>query len=1052
MAVKCPKCHYENPETQKFCGECGTELPLSKYVRPEVTETIQTPVRELTTGSTFSGRYQIIEELGKGGMGKVYKVFDTKIKEKIALKLIKPEIATDKETIERFSNELRLSRKIGHRNVCRMFDIGEAEGAHFITMEYVQGEDLKSMIRMSTGLTVGTVLSVGKQVCDGLAEAHGLGVVHRDLKPQNIMIDKGGNAKIMDFGIARSVREKGITGASVMIGTPEYMSPEQAEAKEVDQRSDIYSLGVILYEMLTGRVPFEGDTPLSIAMKHKGEIPKDPKQLNPNIPDDLNRVVLECLEKDRANRFQSAAELHAEFERIEKGIPTTARLVPERKPFTSRQITVQFSPKKLIIPALALIFLAVLGVVLWKVLAPSKAPIAPREKQSIAVISFENQTGDKNYDYLRKVIPNLLITSLEQSGYFSVTTWERLLDLVKQAEKGNAEFIDRDLGFELCKMDGIRTIVLGTFAKAGNVFATDIKILDTETKRLLKSASSSGEGEGSILKSQINELSRQISLGAGIPESKVSAEKTRIADLTTSSIEAYDNYLKGLNAFYQLYDKETLQYLEKAVELDPTFAMAFLWLASAYEGVGDIKSRNQALEKARANYQKLTEKEKLYLDASYANYVENNQPKYFQILQDAASRYPKEKYFHYRLGYYYQSQPGKAEKALEEFQKALQLDPSFGISLNQMGYVYAELKNYDKAVECLKKYAALAPAEANPLDTLAEIYFWMGHLDEAIAKYKEALEKKPDFLSSMHAIQYLYALKEDYAEAAKWIDRYIEIAPVPGVKRAGYIWKGLYDFWLGSYQRCLSDFQIAENLAEALGDKSAISALNYLKSFIYYEKAEYALSRKLCDAWFEGFSALSPKNKTFYRALYNCLLALIELKEGKLDSARAKAAEIQPLLAELSGYAKESATNLNDLVIAETDLSAGSPDKAIDRLKKAVPLGPPGLQYAEYVISYNLPILRDALARAYEKKSDPNKAIAEYERLITFDPKIESRYLIHPIYHYRLAKLYEQKGLKEKAKAQYERFLNLWKNADPGQPEVEDARKRLAALKSSTSG
>jgi serine/threonine protein kinase len=212
-AMKCPKCQADNPETVKFCGECGTPLggygirghvpdssgsaaspQNSKDIRPEVTETLQTSLHELTTGSTFAGRYQVIEELGKGGMGKVYKVFDNKIKEKIALKLIKPEIASDKDTIERFSNELRLSRKIGHRNVCKMFDLGETEGAHFITMEYVHGEDLKSMIQMSGSLSLGMLLSVGKQVSDGLAEAHSLGVVHRDLKPSNIMIDKNGIA------------------------------------------------------------------------------------------------------------------------------------------------------------------------------------------------------------------------------------------------------------------------------------------------------------------------------------------------------------------------------------------------------------------------------------------------------------------------------------------------------------------------------------------------------------------------------------------------------------------------------------------------------------------------------------------------------------------------------------------------------------------------------------------------------------------------------------------------------------------------------------------
>jgi serine/threonine protein kinase len=206
-------------------------------------------------------------------MGKVYKAHDTEIKEKIALKLIKPEISADKKTIERFQNELKFARKIGHRNVCRMYDLNKEEGSYYITMEYVSGEDLKSFIRRVGQLPSGKAISIAKQVAEGLAEAHRLGVIHRDLKPSNIMIDKDGNARIMDFGIARSMEMKGITGAGVMIGTPEYMPPEQAEAKEVDQRSDIYSLGVILYEMVTGRVPFEGDTALSIAMKHKGEEP-----------------------------------------------------------------------------------------------------------------------------------------------------------------------------------------------------------------------------------------------------------------------------------------------------------------------------------------------------------------------------------------------------------------------------------------------------------------------------------------------------------------------------------------------------------------------------------------------------------------------------------------------------------------------------------------------------------------------------------------------------------------------------------------------------------
>ncbi|MBM3284252.1 MAG: zinc-ribbon domain-containing protein, partial [Candidatus Aminicenantes bacterium] len=194
MATTCPKCQTENPETARFCLDCGTRLSSSEDIHPKVTETLQAPIGELTTGSTFAGRYQVIEELGKGGMGRVYKVFDTDIKEKVALKLLKPEIASDSETIERFSNELKYARKIRHKNVCGMYDLGRAEGTHFITMEYIAGEDLKSFIRRSRQLTIGTAAAIAMQVCEGLAEAHRLGVVHRDLKPGNIMIDKDGDA------------------------------------------------------------------------------------------------------------------------------------------------------------------------------------------------------------------------------------------------------------------------------------------------------------------------------------------------------------------------------------------------------------------------------------------------------------------------------------------------------------------------------------------------------------------------------------------------------------------------------------------------------------------------------------------------------------------------------------------------------------------------------------------------------------------------------------------------------------------------------------------
>ncbi len=329
--MKCPKCQTENPPGSGFCSKCGEPFAPSPDIPFAQTETVQTPKKELTIGSTFAGRYQIIEELGKGGMGSVYKVLDTELGEKVALKLLKPEIASDELMIERFRNELKLARQITHKHVCRMFHLSKHGNTPYITMEFVSGEDLKSTLRRVGHLSTGKTAYIAKQVCEGLTEAHKLGVVHRDLKPQNIMIDKKGLAHIMDFGIARSLKAKGVTTAGMMIGTPDYMSPEQVEGTEVDHRADIYSMGVILYEMLTGDVPFEGKTPLSVAVKHKTEMPREPKEFNPHIPDAMNQLVMKCLEKKREKRFQNTTEILNELTGIEKEIPTKEMILEGEK-------------------------------------------------------------------------------------------------------------------------------------------------------------------------------------------------------------------------------------------------------------------------------------------------------------------------------------------------------------------------------------------------------------------------------------------------------------------------------------------------------------------------------------------------------------------------------------------------------------------------------------------------------------------------------------------------------------------------------------------------
>jgi len=457
-----------------------------------------------------------------------------------------------------------------------MFDLNEEEGTHYITMEYVRGEDLKRLIRKMGPFSAGQAIPIASQICEGLSEAHRLGVVHRDLKPQNVMVDEGGNARIMDFGIARSLETKGITGAGVMVGTPEYMSPEQVEGKEAGQSSDIYSLGVILYEMVTGRVPFEGDTPFTIGVKHKSEMPIDPIELNAQIPEDLSSVIMRCLEKAKEKRYQSSGEVRSELENIQRGMPTTERVVPERKPFTSREITVQFSVRKLFAPALILVAVVIIGIILWQVLPRDRAvPFSPSDKPSLAVVYFMNETGDEALDHWRVALPRWLITDLSQSKYINVLPADRLFSVLRKLNLLEAKsYASEDLK-NVVKEGRVNHIFQASLSKAGDIFRIDYTLQRADTLEIIASDYVTGKSEESF-PSLVDDITKKIKANLELSEEQVTSDiDTEVATITTNSPEAFKYYSIGRKFHYQGENRKGIELMEQAVVIDPESIKAY---------------------------------------------------------------------------------------------------------------------------------------------------------------------------------------------------------------------------------------------------------------------------------------------------------------------------------------------------------------------------------------------------------------------------------------------------------------------------------------------
>ncbi|MGD2295276.1 MAG: protein kinase [Candidatus Aminicenantes bacterium] len=767
--MKCPNCRHENPSDTRFCGQCGNRLYPYKEISDSPTDTLQTPMVQMTRGKLFAQRYEIIEELGKGGMGRVYKVFDKEIKEEVALKLLKPEIAADERTLERFRNELKNARKISHRNVCRMYDLNEFEGANFITMEYVAGEDLQTTITKMGPLSTAQAISITRQVCEGLAEAHRLDIIHRDIKPQNIMIDKKGHVRIMDFGIARMKKTREITGSGLTIGTPDYMSPEQVEGKTVDHRSDIYSLGAVLFEMMTGRVLFEGDTPLGIALKHKIEPPPDPRELNPQIPESIGGVILACLEKDREKRYQSTTELLADLDEIESKIPTRERFRP-LKSTRARKLRKGYSLWKA-----AGIFLAGAAVLLGGYFLVDRIILSRKQsfvqlgltekKHAIAVLPVEDLSPEKDQGHICEGMLDDIITKLSSSPELRVVPKRSVIRY-------------KDTGQDI--------VNIGRRLKVDSILDTSLQI---EQDRIRINAKLSSTKDGFHIWSDTyqteiesyfqvqDEISSTIAekLEVHLVPEKYQALKTREPE----SIEAYKFLQLGKHFSRNYVDhrrpedfEEALRLLNAALEIDPNYALAFYELGDLYDLHYVYTKDKSHLDLMLQNYEKAytidPDLPETNIGLGWAYFFKEDLDSAYHYFKEAYQLAPDSLVANAGAGSFLRS-IGLHKEAIPFYEKAITISPLTLSNYRLLGSCFAFLgeyrkgvnvanqaidlgiehesfdfylnatrnlifmKRYEEAEEELQKAAAIEPGDPGPEYLRVWIYAARGEKDKALA-------------------------------------------------------------------------------------------------------------------------------------------------------------------------------------------------------------------------------------------------------------------------------------------------------------------------------
>jgi serine/threonine protein kinase/Tfp pilus assembly protein PilF len=969
-------------------------------------------------GKTVS-HYKILEKLGEGGMGVVYKAQDTKLDRLVAIKFLPQHLTSDPVEKERFVHEAKAASALNHPNITTIHEIDEFEGQMFIAMEYCEGETLKRVIEKET-LSVKKVLDSGIQVCEGLATAHEKGIVHRDIKSENIMLTPRGQVKIMDFGLAKL---KGVGKGSQThstLGTAAYMSPEQAQGEEVDQRSDIFSCGVVLYELLTGRLPFGGEHPAAVIYSVISEEPQPVARFNNQVSARLEDMVFKALAKEKQERYQHIDDLLADLRREKTSLEYTK----------TRQITreaVAPPPKRKVLPFLVPASIVSVIILLLLVLKPFQVEVVPEkravaEENSLAIMYFDNLVDPQDTDRIAQMITSLLITDLSESQYMRVVSRQRLYDILKLLGKPDLKVIDKAVASEVARKADVKWILTGDILQIEPTIVLTSDVSESATGQILATQRVTGD-EGEDLFSVVDKLSAQIKTDLSLPEQAKRELDKAVADVTTHSPEAYRYYLEGIDYYDKVYREEAAKSFEKALELDSTFAMAYFKLALLKGG----KEQKELAARATEYSDKVSQKEKHYIKALDLE-VSGNHTQAIKELQKLVEHYPEEKAAFYWLGTYHYALK-QSDRAILQLNKAIEIDPFYKLAYNLLAYVYNDIGDFDKSIWAINKYISIAPDEANPYDSRADLYAYNGRIDQAIESYTKALEKKPDFYFSLAKLGHMYLFKREYAQAESFYKQ-LSASGEKDIRSEGRTYLALIPLYQGKLDealRVLDNGIAADRMEQAEGGQNAYK--HSLKAFIYEEKGNVALVASEAQTGRDIYQNAYPDNPVNLRPICAHLLA---------ESGKTREAE------ELARIMKEDIEENDPSLMYFYWLASGFIELAKGNAKAATA----HLEKANQEAMSPLFQARFSLAKAYLQSDRLGEAVSQLEKTLSRYDEARAYFAIWAVKaHYLLGLAYEKSGWTNKAIEKYEEFLEIWKQADPGIPEVEDAKERLEKLR-----